>query len=921
MLFWGERCTINTDQLHPLVALGLNGSQAKTFLALINRGTSSIRETSKGSGLSRPETYRSMVSLEELGLIEKVISSPTKYKPLPLQEALTILVERKKKETEQLSKKAEEFYNQFKEITQLETEEFEDDFILIPDGESLLHKIEKMTDNASTNLCAMLSQKKLVKWLLNYDTIEKALARGLTIKILTEERLPELLPNYIVKLQQKYSFELRYTRIPISVSFRLYDEKEALLSTDSTADFWKSPAVWSRNPCLVELIRNYFNAAWYASMTPLQQEFKRDNRQFENLFANMKSGFAFNRIIYDKNSTAIDFLLLDANNSFLIMFGLSRDSLGKKATELFPRFDKNDAAVDALQQLSRGEQAKIEYYSDLTNKWYSLLGYSPERGYFALIVEDITANKVAEQALRLSEERFEQMVEQSPIVIEVYDKQGFQIKVNNAYEKLWSISKDFTLGKYNILKSEQVANSDWHQFVERAYGGEVVKVPDYEYDASLAFSIKEQPKTRWLTTILYPLKNESGVVTGIVVLHEDVTERKEAEKALMESEIKYGNIFQNISTGFAVCQIIFDKNEIPIDFRFIDINKTFERIIGLKRQMVLGKTAKELFPLFGEQYSEIINFCGQVAITGKAEKIDLLFKPLNIWLEISASSTEKGYFVAAFNDITKRNNIEQALKRKSDELNCILDTAPTIIFYKDKQGKFIQVNKAFADALTVSKEYLIGKTVFDLYSNDIAQHMTLDDLIVMESKKPKTGVIEPYNSPTGLRWIRTDKIPSFDEKGELDGIIGFSEDITEQKNAEDALKKSEYNYRRLFGNLRDAFVAVAMDGRITDANHAYEELLGYSLDELKHLTYVDLTPIKWHDMESRLVSEQIIPYGQSILYEKEYRRKDGKIIPVELLTYLLKDENGVNTGMATVVRDISERKRIEEKLKISEKTI
>ncbi len=125
---------------------------------------------------------------------------------------------------------------------------------------------------------------------------------------------------------------------------------------------------------------------------------------------------------------------------------------------------------------------------------------------------------------------------------------------------------------------------------------------------------------------------------------------------------------------------------------------------------------------------------------------------------------------------------------------------------------------------------------------------------------------------------------------------------------------AEAKYRKLYENMIDAFVSVAMDGRITEANPAYRNLVGYTLDELSELTYIDLTPAKWHEMESRIVAEQIIARGHSEIYEKEYRRKDGSIVPVELHAFLLRDAAGRPVAMNAVVRDISERKRLEEAL-------
>jgi diguanylate cyclase (GGDEF)-like protein/PAS domain S-box-containing protein len=102
-----------------------------------------------------------------------------------------------------------------------------------------------------------------------------------------------------------------------------------------------------------------------------------------------------------------------------------------------------------------------------------------------------------------------------------------------------------------------------------------------------------------------------------------------------------------------------------------------------------------------------------------------------------------------------------------------------------------------------------------------------------------------------------------------------------------------------------------MQGRLLEWNTSYLEMLGYAAAELKNLTYMDLTPRKWHAVEARIIEQQLIPHGESRLYEKEYIRKDGTVFPVELKTHLLRDGNGQPEAMWAIVRDISERKRAE----------
>lgn len=136
-------------------------------------------------------------------------------------------------------------------------------------------------------------------------------------------------------------------------------------------------------------------------------------------------------------------------------------------------------------------------------------------------------------------------------------------------------------------------------------------------------------------------------------------------------------------------------------------------------------------------------------------------------------------------------------------------------------------------------------------------------------------------------------------------------DITQQKLAEEAMEKSERKYRQLHESMIDGFMLVDMDGTIREWNEAFRAMIGYPPEEISHLTYRDITPSKWHEFEKRILDEEVIPKGFSQVYEKEYIRKDGTMFPIELRTYLLRDHRGKASGMWAIIRDISERKRME----------
>lgn len=125
---------------------------------------------------------------------------------------------------------------------------------------------------------------------------------------------------------------------------------------------------------------------------------------------------------------------------------------------------------------------------------------------------------------------------------------------------------------------------------------------------------------------------------------------------------------------------------------------------------------------------------------------------------------------------------------------------------------------------------------------------------------------------------------------------------------DEKVRHSEARYRLLHESLRDGFAQISMDGRFLDCNAVYCDMLGYSADELLKLNYIDLTPPCWHALEAAIIKDQILARGYSDVYEKEYRHKNGTIIPVELRATLVRDDAGNPSSMHAIVRDISERR-------------
>ena len=289
-------------------------------------------------------------------------------------------------------------------------------------------------------------------------------------------------------------------------------------------------------------------------------------------------------------------------------------------------------------------------------------------------------------------------------------------------------------------------------------------------------------------------------------------------------------------------------------------------------------------------------------------------------------------------DITERQEAEQALLKTKDSLaEMVVETTvklqettdrlqemasygPTIIYSfrpSDRAITYISEN------VSAILGYEPGSFTQD--GNFWRDHIHPDDMLTVSDRmalpeNQETSVFETrFLKKDGTYcWLRGERKLLFDTDGNPLEYIGSLADITRRKIAEETLKRSEARYRSLYESMMDAYVQVDMDGRIQLFNHAYEKMLGYGPDDLRKLTYRDLTPPRWQALENEIVENQVLPLGYSDIYEKEYIRKDGSVFPVELRTVLVHDDAGNPSGMWAIVRDISERKVIEGALRESE---
>ncbi|TXT64116.1 MAG: putative Histidine kinase [Promethearchaeota archaeon] len=307
-----------------------------------------------------------------------------------------------------------------------------------------------------------------------------------------------------------------------------------------------------------------------------------------------------------------------------------------------------------------------------------------------------------------------------------------------------------------------------------------------------------------------------------------------------------------------------------------------------------------------------------------------------VWIEalgktfLDNSGKLKGIVISR--DISKRKQIEETQKAIQKKLaqseakfRHLFNSLPYTVGLIDLEGTLIEINESGNDLMSIhSIDDIIGKSYKEIWKiNSKNEELIEKYKIVLEKVKRTEDPIEIefpiYQSDGGKIWVR-----SHTSLLNLNGnsfIQFLLQDITEQKLAKQKLKESEEKYREIFEGSRDGFVMVDLDGRIIDANQAYCNMLGYSLDELKDLeNFYKITPKKYWEWEQREIwNNRLLRNGYSEIYEKEYIKKDGTLFPVELQSYAVFDQNKTPLYLWGVARDISKRRKAEQKLITSER--
>jgi PAS domain S-box-containing protein len=269
-------------------------------------------------------------------------------------------------------------------------------------------------------------------------------------------------------------------------------------------------------------------------------------------------------------------------------------------------------------------------------------------------------------------------------------------------------------------------------------------------------------------------------------------------------------------------------------------------------------------------------------------------------------------------DITERKRFQESLKKQKDEFETIFNLVPAQIWYKDNHNNFIRVNRQACTDIGITYDKIEGHSAEELFPS-FAQQYFEDDLKVLNTRKPKLGIIEQVNTASGeIRWVNTDKIPVFGNDGEVNGLIVFTQDITERKHAEEALRNSEARLDTLVQTIPDLIWLKDANGVYLSCNKMFERFFGASETEIVGKTDYDFLDPELADFFTKH-DHNAMEAGKPTSNEESVTfADDGHRAFLDTIKTPMYDTNGMLIGVLGIGRDITARKHVEDLLLESE---
>ncbi|MBI4828839.1 MAG: PAS domain S-box protein, partial [Nitrospinae bacterium] len=518
---------------------------------------------------------------------------------------------------------------------------------------------------------------------------------------------------------------------------------------------------------------------------------------------------------------------------------------------------------------------------------------------------DVTERTAAEDKLRRSEERYRQLVDNSPDIIYSFSDKRGGVYYSASAGKILGYPLDY-LYAHPFLWNQSIHPDDLPR----------VAAAVEEFSTGKSFDIEYRVKNsagEWLwlrdRSIGRYVNGDETIVNGMAT---DLTRQKAQEEALRQSEEKFRALFNGGND--AVTVVLMDENGAPI--RFVDVNERAVQLYGYSKEefMTLSPVTVTTNPAYKAKLKDIfheINTKGSAVFEWESEAKDGRALPLEISTH-RLTLRGKPHLVSIIRDISGRKKAEAALKQSEERYRDLIESSADCICLFSRDGELVYMNPAgvrineFDDSAQP-----LGRDCAAGIQGEGARMMK--EAFERAGKGAASRLEYAAAGAKGAEvWWSSSVTPIWNERGEVTSIMRVSRDITLQKKAAAALRDSEERFSKMFEHAPVGITMVDMNRQYIAINPAFQRLIGYSLDEMRRMTFKDFTHPEDVDRDLALFGKVRGGELDSFTVEKRYITKSGSVIWANTSVALVRNAAGEPRCVVAVVEDISERRRRQE---------
>jgi len=599
--------------------------------------------------------------------------------------------------------------------------------------------------------------------------------------------------------------------------------------------------------------------------------------------------------------------ILYANLAFANMFGYESSEIRGREVLEFKAPEKHDLVRQKISSGSDEPYEAIGLKKDGTRFPIEIRGKTTSHGgrtFRVSALRDLSERKKAEKKLKQSEELYRTVVEDQTELICRFLPDGTLTLVNDAYCRYFSKEREELIGESFMPLLPEEDREEFKEHLASLTSENTAKTAEHRVESPGG-------EIRWQQWTDRAIFDEEGYPVEYQSVGRDITERKETEARLRESEERFRTAFEDAPIGVAL---------VGLDMRYLRVNHALCEMLGYPQEELLKKTSPEIIhPDDHEVSAERVRQVLEEGLDGYTIQRRYIRGDGRVAWNLTSVSLirnpegEPGHFVCLHQDVTERKEAEEALRESEERYRAVMEQSMESIWLFDPDSKeILESNAAFQELLGYTAEELRGMTVYDLVPRgreDIDENIRRNilqrarDISERKYRRKDDSLVDVETTVTVIPY----------EGREV--LCAVARDVTERKKAEEELKESEERYRQLVEKSPET-IAILSEGKIVFMNAAGTELAG--MDDPEELTgkpYLDFVHPDFRETVRTRV-ERALEGEPAELFEEKLLRPDGSAIDVEAVAIPTTYEG--NPAVQSIIRDITERKEAEEKLRQSE---